>query len=458
MRRARNSFALSKRFKIFLASFFTVILLFVVAVGFHGVLFPLINSDSSVIDESYVEPVDKATGKINVLILGVDGDRLRTDVIIVASYDLDAGTINMLSIPRDTRMYIGTRYQKINAAHSLTQNGKIKGPQGTIEAVTRLTGIPINYYVEFSFDAFKNTIDALGGVYFDVPQRMKYSDPAQDLYIDLQPGYQLLDGDKAEQFVRFRKYPLGDIARVQAQQNFFKALCEQKLNASILGSIPELYKTLQNDIDTNFTILDAMKYIPNLKELSSENIHMYQLPGDFSGPEYEASYWIANMTELKTLITDVFGYDSSEITNGVKGKSDPVTQNKSQTTTKQNSSTETKATAKPSSSQTSKSETNHEASSPTQKPTATATPKPDDDVINIPDNDDNDDSTDTKPDVTAKPTAKPTPEPDTNTSDKTDDTSKKEESSKKDETSSDKKDNTSSASSGSANSEDEQAQ
>ncbi len=276
-----------------------------------------------------VEPVDKATGKVNVLILGVDKDGLRTDVIIVASYDLDNNKIEMLNIPRDTRMYIGNRYQKINAAHSLTQNGKIKGPQGSIEAVTRLTGIPINYYVEFSFDAFRNTIDALGGVDFDVPQRMKYSDPAQDLYIDLQPGYQHLDGDKAEQFVRFRKYPLGDIARVEAQQSFIKALAEQKLNFSIITKIPDLYRTLQDDIVTNFTIMDVMKYLPNIKELSAENINMHQLPGNFSGAEYTASYWITDMAALKTLISEVFGYDSSAITADPIGKTAAATDKKS---------------------------------------------------------------------------------------------------------------------------------
>ena len=129
MKRARRKESkLKKRLLIFFASFFSVLLIFVVALGFHGVWLPyLMPEEEQAIDEDYVEPVDKATGKANVLILGVDKDGLRTDVIIVASYDLDNNVINMLNIPRDTRMYIGSRYQKINAAHSLTQNGKIKG-------------------------------------------------------------------------------------------------------------------------------------------------------------------------------------------------------------------------------------------------------------------------------------------------------------------------------------------
>ena len=348
MRRARTGNGrLKKNIIIISAFFFTLLFAGILCLGFFDALFPQAGRDVQAEDE-LVEPVDKASGKINVLILGTDADGSRTDTIIVASYNLDDGVINMLSIPRDTRMYIGKRFQKINAAYSLTQNGKRKGESGTIEAVTRLTGIPINYYIKFSCSAFRNTIDALGGVDFYVPRRMKYSDPTQNLYIDLYEGQQHLDGDKAEQFVRFRYYPLGDIDRVTAQQNFLKALAEQKLNASILGKIPELYKTLQNDVETNFSIMDIMKYLPNLRELSSQNIHMYQLPGSFSGDEYDASYWLANISEIKTLVSETFGYDASNITTGANGITDPGDK-------------KPKATAKPS-------------AAPTTKPTSTVKP------------------------------------------------------------------------------------
>lgn len=305
-----------KKLLIFLTSLMVILAAFVVVLGFHSVLFPYGTGDFG----DYVAPVDKATGKANALILGVDEDGMRTDTIILLSYDLDDNRMDLLSIPRDTRMYIGKKYQKINAAYSLSQNGKRKGPQGTIEAVTRLTGVPINYYVEFSTDAFRKMIDALGGVEFDVPQRMYYTDKGQKLYIDLQPGLQTLDGEKAEQLVRFRKYAQGDIGRVEMQQNFIRAVAEQKLNLGILTKLPDIFKTLQSEIKTNFTVMDIMKYLPNLKELSSENVVFHQLPGEFSGPEYSASYWLVDVDSLKTLITDTFGYDATYITTGVSGK------------------------------------------------------------------------------------------------------------------------------------------
>lgn len=350
--------------------------------------------------EEMVVPVDKATGKVNALIMGVDADGLRTDTIMVASYDLDNGKINILSIPRDTRMYIGTKYQKINAAHAVSVKGAKKGPEGTVEAVTRLTGIPINYYVEFSFETFRDTIDALGGVYFDVPRDMKYDDPVQNLHINLKQGYQFLDGDKAEQLVRFRRYPEGDIARVAMQQNFLKAVFEQKLNAGIITKMPDLYKQLSKNITTNVKLSDVVKYVPNISDLAMENIAMYQLPGGFNDKDYGASYWVCNMEETKTLIENTFGYDASNITihsaDGTSAKKDKATS--TQTPKKDSSATaKPKATAKP---------TSKPTATATVKPTAKATTKPS--ATKKPTETAKAEKT-AKPKATAKPTHTPAP-------------------------------------------------
>ncbi len=402
MKRARATDGkLKKRLTVFFVSLLTLCVAFVVVLGFHSVLFPI--SDYAVEGE-YVEPVDKATGKANVLLLGVDEDGLRTDTIILASYDMDNNKLEMLSIPRDTRMYIGGRFQKINAAHALSDKNGKKGVDGTIEAVHRLTGIPINYYVEFSFDAFRNTVDALGGVEFDVPQRMYYTDPAQDLYINLQAGLQTLDGDKAEQLVRFRKYPRGDIQRVETQQAFIKALAEQKLNIGIITKLPDIFKTLQEDIRTNFKISDVVRYLPNLKELSAENITMHQLPGDFSGEEYAASYWLVNIPELKTLVAETFGYPEAaeKITTGGKGV---VDKGADKVTPKPTAIPKSSASSKPAA--TTAPEKNTNKNSEAEKDTVR-----DDDYIEIPD---------------LEETPIPTKKPETETADKTDNSKETDE-------------------------------
>ena len=311
-----------KKVMILSVSLAVIVVVSVITIALGGMFdkISLFNNDSATINKDYVAPIDEITGKVNVLVLGVDKEGLRTDTIIVASLDTNTNSVNLLSIPRDTRMYIGSRYQKINAAHAITKNGKIKGPQGSIEAVTRLTGIPINYYVEFSFTAFRDTIDALGGVYFNVPQNMRYSDPIQNLRINLSAGYQLLDGDKSEQLVRFRQYPEGDIKRLRVQQDFIKAVAEQKLNGTIITKLPDLYKSLTKNIKTNFRLSDMTKFAPYLLKLDTNNINMYELPGEYSGAEYAASYWLPDMEALKLLIGQTFGYDASKITTGKAGE------------------------------------------------------------------------------------------------------------------------------------------
>lgn len=316
-RKKSKRFLNKKTVAVLSISVIVLILAFLLVMGI-GSLFTGFES----YENAEVVEIDKSTGKVNALIVGVDKSGSLTDTIMVASYDLDKNEINILSVPRDTRMYVGSRYQKINSAHSISKDGKKKGINGTIDAVTRLTGIPINYYVEFTFSAFRETIDALGGIEFDVPQNMNYDDPEQDLHIHLKKGPQLLDGEKAEQFVRFRRYPMGDIDRVKAQQAFVKAVAEQKLNASIITKLPELFKTLQKNLITNITASDVSRYMMNIKDLTSESIHMHALPGYSNGTDYGSSYWIADMTALKTLIETTFGYDASKITiHSADGKS-----------------------------------------------------------------------------------------------------------------------------------------
>ncbi|MDD6736058.1 MAG: LCP family protein [Clostridiales bacterium] len=369
-KKAKKSFISKKQAAVFGISLAVLLTAFVIAVGLSG-LFP--GTDE---DEEFVEPVSRETGVINILVAGLDKSESLTDTIMVASYDLDNDKINILSVPRDTRMYIGSRYQKINAAYSISKNGKKNGIKGTIEAVTRLTGIPINYYIEFTCSAFRETIDALGGVDFEVPQNMNYDDPTQDLHIHLTKGFQHLDGDKAEQLVRFRRYPMGDIDRVSVQQSFLKAVAEQKINASIISKIPDLYKVLTKEVKTNFTLSEVSRYAINVQDLTSENISMYSLPGTANGTDYGSSYWIPNMTELASLIEGTFGYDASNITihsaDGTSVSKD-VKKTSTKTEKKESATEKPKATEKPNTTQ--KPEETEKPKT-TEKPKATASPSP----------------------------------------------------------------------------------
>lgn len=261
------------------------------------------------------EEMKKGTGRFTFVIAGVDKVAGATDTIMIGCYDLDKNEINIISIPRDTRMYIGSKYQKINTAYGIRKNGVKKGMNGTIEAVKRLTGVTeVNHYVEFNLEAFRDTIDALGGVEFDVPRNMVYRDPEQGLNINLKKGRQILDGDKAEQLVRYRNYPMGDIDRVKVQQDFLKAVAEQKLNIGIVEKVPGLFEVVGENIRTDLELDDVIKYTYNLKDLKAENVHLYSLPGYANDTDYGASYWIADMNGVKKMVNEIFDCDASGAT------------------------------------------------------------------------------------------------------------------------------------------------
>lgn len=247
--------------------------------------------------------LDKQTSnkKINILILGTDSGGTRSDVIILASIDPKNNALNMLSIPRDTRVKIGKSYQKINAALSIGKEDL------TIKTVKEITGMPIHYYMTVNFEGFRNIVDILGGVDFNVPVKMDYDDPFQNLHIHLNKGMQHLNGDKAEQFVRFRHYPQGDLDRISAQQAFMKALFDQKLKISYISKADDIFNEMKKDIKTNFGPADMTKNLGAITALKSENIKMYQLPGEAKYID-DLSYYVYDPKATTDLIKQDLGY------------------------------------------------------------------------------------------------------------------------------------------------------
>lgn len=295
------------------------------------VVFILIVMGFGLFDESQIlAPLED--GKINVLLLGVDEDGLRSDTIMVASYDVNEAKVNMLSVPRDTKIYIQNRKmtRKINEIHAISskeKTGEILGAEAMAEVVTQLTGIPINYYVEFSFSSIDRLFDILGPVEFDVPdiegkgRGMNYDDPVQNLSIHLKPGLQKLSGNQIQQFLRYRKsnYGVGtgsDTDRIARQQELLKAVIDQKVNVSILVKLPSIFSQISKEIITNVTAGDITKYIRYAAKLSGESVNAYSLPGEnktISG----GSYFVCNLDETALLMQETFGIDAEGITDKV---------------------------------------------------------------------------------------------------------------------------------------------
>lgn len=257
------------------------------------------------LDEEVQNALDKPPekGKFNVLVLGVDKDGSRADTIMIFSVDNVSKSIKVLSIPRDTMVSNNGRNFKINACLGFESREAFM-----IEKIKEITNMPIHYYCELNFMGIRNIVDILGGVDYNVPMKMDYEDPAQDLYIHLEAGPQHLNGNKAEQLLRYRKgYLNQDLGRIDTQQDFIAELFKQKMQPKYLLKAVEIINAAYPHVQTNFTITSALEFVNILKSTETTNIQGFVLPveGKYIN---NVSYVIHNPEQTKKLIADEFGY------------------------------------------------------------------------------------------------------------------------------------------------------
>lgn len=287
------------------------------------------------------EPVNKAEGSqtqnddevvnkiTNVAVFGVDKDGIRTDVIFVLSFNSESKEMNLLSIPRDTKVKMTEKmiesledrnrsgfipYRdgqqgvcKINEIHAYAGEGYRN--EFSMIMIEDLLGIKLDYYVKFTTDTFKYVVDAIDGVDFEVATDMKYTDPEQGLYIDLKAGYQHLDGDKAEQLVRYRDgYAAKDLKRITVQQDFMKALMKKVISTeTLLSNIQPLTKTVLSYVETDISILDALKYVKYINYINADNVTMETIPGE------GGSYFNHDKEKTEEVVARlIYGIDTQE--------------------------------------------------------------------------------------------------------------------------------------------------
>ena len=237
---------------------------------------------------------------LNIALLGTDGDGFRSDVNMVASLNLTTKEVHLISVPRDTRVvmtddmiaYLEKNDRTIPQANGVYGQCKLtevhayagEGNRSTftVAMLEEILGIDIDYYVKVDLDAFKDIVDAVGGVEFDVQERLYYSDPAQGLYIDLYPGPQVLDGEKAEMLVRFREgYAQKDLKRIEVQQEFLKAFISQVCSSDkIMSNLDSYIKIFMEKVESDMPVATALKYAGYIKEIDPAAITTDTIPGE----------------------------------------------------------------------------------------------------------------------------------------------------------------------------------
>ena len=241
------------------------------------------------------------------VVAGTDEDGIRTDLILFCRYNLTDNAITALQIPRDTLVETNRYDKKINSAY-----GTAEKEQRLFDEIEQVVGIRPQKYVVVSFKAFRELIDAIGGVEVDVPIRMYYTDPVQGLTIDLYPGLQVLNGKRAEMFMRFRYnndgtgYPNGDIDRIAAQKGFYQAAMNKLLSGSTILKVPKIMSIISNNVKTDFTGEEIMKYISKIPSFSMEKVKILTLPGEGGYGENGVSYFFHDKKETELLVKENF--------------------------------------------------------------------------------------------------------------------------------------------------------
>ena len=269
------------------------------------------------------DPINKT-----LAVFGVDEDGVRTDVIFVVNYNSETGKMRVISVPRDTKVNWTMEQQSIvemkkgytittSKINEMTSYGGMDNIRRlTIAQIEEMLDLQIDNYVIITLDAFKQIVNAIGGVEVDVPdiggKGFNYDDNSQDLHIHLEPGVQLLDGEAAEGLVRFRKgYVEGDVGRIKTQQIFLEAFAKKITSPGIITKVPNIMNTIMNAVTTDIKLSEIPSYLPYINSMNAENLTFNIVPGEGEYIDGKA-YYIVDEAALPEFMQDVFS-DKEEV-------------------------------------------------------------------------------------------------------------------------------------------------
>ena len=256
-------------------------------------------------------------GVYTFLVAGQDTDSGNTDTIILVTYDTVNQTVHCMNIPRDTMVNVKWSVKKINSVYYANRGSDKEtqvenGMAALGRHVSKLTGIVPDFYVFLQWQAVGELVDALGGITFEVPFDMKYDDPYQDLHIDQEAGVRVLSGEDAMQVVRWRQNndrshsAMGDIGRIQIQQDFLKAVAKECLQLKTLLKAPALMQIFIDNVETDLSIGNLLAFAQLAMGMDAdEDVTFCTMP--YTGARYRGGdYVVVNQNEMLELINAGF--------------------------------------------------------------------------------------------------------------------------------------------------------
>jgi LCP family protein required for cell wall assembly len=243
-------------------------------------------------------PAPVVHGDDRFLIVGLTQDKHRTDSIMVAQWDATRHQARVLGIPRDLGVTIqGIGYTKLVHAYATGGVGRTRA------AVVKLLNVPVAHYFVFSLPALRHLVDLIGGVPITVEKRMLYNDHEQGLFINLQPGPQVLDGPHAEQYLRFRNDPEGDIGRIRRQQHFLRAALQAVHRPQVWVRLPQIIGAARADLGTDLTAEQLLGWVHEVDHLAPDAVSAQTLEGHpatqfDSIMRMQLSFWVVDLEDL----------------------------------------------------------------------------------------------------------------------------------------------------------------
>jgi len=231
-----------------------------------------------VLNQRNVNELVERGERVNLLVLGLDhiegATARRSDTMMVVSIDPENNKASLVSVPRDLYLkYPDGEFRRVNAAYA------IDGPKLATEMVSNFLGVPIDFHLVVDYQGFKEIVDLMGGVQLTVEERLKYTDEAAGLNIDIEPGQQTLDGQEAMGYVRYRAGQ-SDLQRISRQQKFLKALLQGGVQMEGWSEIKSLIDTGRKYTKTNLSLMDMYDLGRTVQKLGMEDFNMVTLSGE----------------------------------------------------------------------------------------------------------------------------------------------------------------------------------
>ena len=260
-------------------------------------------------------------GVYTFLVSGIDVVGYHNDTNLVGMFDTVEGKLNIVSLPRDMLVNVNLNIKKINQPYAAAKNNGQDATQALLDTVSDILGYEVDMYAFINIEAAAEIVDAIGGVYFDIPFDMDWDAPDQDLYIHIKAGPQTLDGENFVNAMRFRmsndgshSYAGGDIERIEFQQELLMALARQLLQIGNVLNIGEIYSAVMDNTETNVSIGNIAYLLEQFMKLSSEDITFQTIPNRMDGMINGLNYVMPIIDEWLVMLNDYLNPFDQEIT------------------------------------------------------------------------------------------------------------------------------------------------